>query len=68
MKNKYLHLSIGLIIIVCSLYYAFQDVSLAEVGNALSSIHYVYLFPAVIMVALSYFFRAVRWRYLIGSV
>jgi uncharacterized protein (TIRG00374 family) len=46
MKKKYLHLSIGLIIIVCSLYYAFQDVSLAEVGNALSSIHYVYLFPA----------------------
>jgi uncharacterized membrane protein YbhN (UPF0104 family) len=68
MKKKHLHLIIGLVIIICSLYYAFQDVSLAEIGRALSNVRYIYLMPALIMVAMSYYFRALRWRYLIGSI
>ncbi|GAB4538102.1 MAG: lysylphosphatidylglycerol synthase transmembrane domain-containing protein [Thermodesulfovibrionia bacterium] len=62
------HLLIGIIIIVFSLYYAFKNVSLSELGMALISVNYAYLLPAVLMVVMSYILRAIRWRYLISSV
>jgi hypothetical protein len=62
------HLLIGIIIIILSLYYAFKNVSMSELGNTLLSIRYVYLLPAVLLVVLSYILRAIRWRYLISSV
>jgi uncharacterized protein (TIRG00374 family) len=68
MNKKYLHLIVGLIIIACSLYYAFKDVSLVEVGRALGSVRFLYLIPAILGIALSYLCRAVRWRYLISSI
>ena len=67
MKKKSLHLAVGIFIIILSLYYAFNNVSAAEIINALSSIHYIYILPAVLMVAASFIFRALRWRYLIAS-
>jgi len=54
--------------VICSLYYAFTGVSIHEVRNAFHLIDYAYVLPAVIMVAVSFSFRAVRWRYLIASV
>jgi len=62
------HLIIGLIIIVLSSYYAFKNVSVEELGNALASVKYVYLIPAVFLVALTFLFRALRWRYLVSSI
>jgi uncharacterized protein (TIRG00374 family) len=62
------HLLIGLIIIILSSYYAFKNVSMEELGNALKSVHYIYLVPAVSLVALTFLFRAMRWRYLVRSV
>ncbi len=62
------HLIIGIIIVAASSYYAFNNVSLSELGNALKSVQYIYLFPAVLLIALTFLFRAIRWRYLVGSV
>jgi len=62
------HLTIGLIIIVLSSYYAFKNVSVEELGNALASVKYIYLLPAVFLVALTFLFRALRWRCLVSSV
>jgi hypothetical protein len=62
------HLLIGLIIIVLSSYYAFKNVSIADLRDAILSVRYIYLIPAVSLVALSFIFRAIRWRYLISSV
>lgn len=62
------HLLIGLILIILSSYYAFKNVSLEELGNALKSVHYIYLGPAVLLTALTFVFRAMRWRYLVCSV
>jgi uncharacterized protein (TIRG00374 family) len=62
------HLFIGLIIIVLSSYYAFSNVSLDDLGVALSSVKYLYLIPAVFMVAMTFLFRALRWRCLVSSV
>ena len=50
MNKKYLHLVIGLVIIALSLFYAFRGVKIAELGNALLSVHYIYLFPAISLV------------------
>jgi hypothetical protein len=62
------HLIIGILIIVLSSYYAFKNVSLEELKNALATVKYLYLIPALLFVALTFLFRAMRWRYLVGSV
>ncbi len=68
MNKKHLHLIIGVVIIGLSLFYAFRGVAIDELRTALKSIHYIYLLPALMIVALSYILRAMRWRYLIRSV
>src|SRR4030065_935910 len=68
MSKKYLHLLIGLIIIVFSLYYAFKGVKLSELSEAITSVNYLYLIPAIFLVMLSYLLRAMRWRYLVRPV
>ena len=68
MLKKHLRLAIIFFIVVCTFVYAFKDVSIDELVNALRSLHYIYLLPAVFVVALSFLFRAVRWRYIVASV
>lgn len=68
MKKKHIHLLIGLVVMGLSLVYAFWDVDLAQLGNALLSAHYIYLVFAIGIVIISYVLRAMRWRYLIRSV
>lgn len=68
MNKKYIHLVIGLVIIALSLFYAFRGVKITELGNALLSVHYIYLIPAISLVILSYLLRAMRWRYFVSSV
>lgn len=62
------HLIIGILIILLSSYYAFKNVSLEELKNAFATVKYLYLIPAVLLVALTFLFRAMRWHYLVGSV
>ncbi len=68
MKKKHVHLLIGLIVMGLSLGYAFWDVDITQLGNALLSAHYIYLVFAIVIVIISYLLRAMRWRYLIRSV
>jgi len=67
-KKQLLHLSISIVIVTASLYYVFKSVSIADLADALKSIRYIYLLPAIFLVALTYVVRAMRWRYLIASV
>ncbi len=66
MKKK--HLLIGLLIVALSTYYVFQNVKVSEVIAALKTVHYLYLVPAIFLVALTFLLRAIRWRYLAGSL
>ncbi len=68
MQKKHIHLIVGLVIIGASLFYAFRGVSISELRNAFSSINYIYLVPALFLVAVSYVLRAMRWRYLVRSI
>jgi uncharacterized protein (TIRG00374 family) len=68
MNKKILQIIIGFLIIAGSLFYAFKDVSVSEIIISLGSINYIYIFPAVFLFAMTYLFRAMRWRHLIASV
>ncbi len=67
-KKQLLHIFISIIIIAASLYYVFKSVSLAEIATALKSVRYIYLLPAIFLVAAGYIVRVIRWRYLIAPV
>jgi uncharacterized protein (TIRG00374 family) len=62
------HLILGLIIVVVFSYLVFKNVSLTDLQNAFKEVEYLYLLPAVLLVALTFLFRAMRWRYLISSI
>ena len=66
MKKK--HLYIGLIIALLACYYTFRNVSIKELSDALSSMHFIYLLPALFFTLAFYYIRAVRWKYLLLSV
>ena len=68
MNKKYINLLIGFSIVILFSYIAFKNVSLEDLGKALRSVNYLYLVPAVLLVALTFLFRAMRWRYLTRSV
>lgn len=68
MNKKKFHLTIGFIIIICSLYYAFKDISVSETIAALSSVRLIYMVPAFFAVALSFLFRAIRWHFFIAPI
>lgn len=62
------YLIIGLTVSLLSLYYSFNNVSFDELINAFNSVNYIYLLPALFWFALSFLFRALRWRYIISSI
>ncbi|MBI3813943.1 MAG: flippase-like domain-containing protein [Nitrospinae bacterium] len=66
MKNK--HLIITLLITAGALYYTFKNITLGELFNALSSVHYLSLLPAILIILLTYLFRAIRWKYLVNPI
>ncbi len=68
MNKKHIHLLIGIVIIALSLFYAFRGVEISELKSALMQANYAYLLPAIFIVAITFLFRAMRWRILIRSV
>jgi len=68
MRSKRVHLFIGLIIIALSLFFAFRGVSVKELTDALMKADYFYLMPAIVIVIISYYLRALRWRFLVCTV
>ena len=68
MSKKHIHLVIGLVIIALSLFYAFRGVNLSELKDALFTVQYFFLVPAIALVVVSYVFRAMRWKYLVRSI
>ena len=68
MKNHFIiSLVVGIALSVAALYFAFRNVPLDELWHYLRSINYLWTFPAVIMVLLSFFIRALRWQFILAS-
>ncbi|RLC07525.1 MAG: UPF0104 family protein, partial [Deltaproteobacteria bacterium] len=56
---------IGIIFSGFFLAFAIRNVSLGQLGNAMSHANYFFLIPAVLLTLLVYWFRAIRWRYML---
>jgi uncharacterized protein (TIRG00374 family) len=62
-QDKKLWLGIGISIFF--LFLLFRKIDLHKMLNALKEMNYFYLIPAVFSTFTSYFFRAIRWKYLL---
>lgn len=58
----------GAVVAIAATYFALKDVNGPEILAALSSAHYAYLLPALIITFVGYFARAWRWQLMIDPV
>jgi len=56
-------LLLGLIISVCFMFLALKNIKFTEISNALREANYWFLIPAIAVLLLSHWLRAIRWRY-----
>ena len=57
----------GIVISVAALYFAFRNVPLMELFTYLTTINYLWVWPAVAVVLFSFWLRAWRWRIILES-
>jgi len=65
--KKYQQLILGLVIALIALYYSLRNISFEEVVASFKEMDCIYLFPSVVIIILSYVFRAYRWQTLLES-
>ncbi len=61
-------LMIGIIISLICIFLAFRKVDLGEMWTALKTANYWYLIPAMVVVFVSHWLRAWRWRFLLNPI
>ena len=68
MKNHLIiSLAAGIALSVAALYFAFRNVPLNDLLLYLKSINYLWTIPAIILVLISFFLRALRWQFILAS-
>ncbi len=68
MKNNFLiSLVAGIALSMAALYFAFRNVPLDDLLNYLVSINYLWMLPAVFLVLVSFFIRALRWQFILAA-
>ena len=60
-------LVVGLVVSAAALYYAFREVTPSELYSSLASINYFWVLPAIVLVMISFYLRAVRWQIILTS-
>ncbi len=65
MKRKYLF---GFLISLIFLWLSAKKIDLDALKLGLTNVNYIYTIPAVLLTVLTYFFRSIRWKYLLRSV
>lgn len=68
MIKHYKQLVIGLAIAAGALYYTLRNVAMEDLMGSFKTVNYIYLIPAMILMALSYVMRAFRWQILLAPV
>jgi len=61
-------LGIGILISLSFIYLAFQKVDFGQMWHSFKAANYWYILPAVAIVFLSHFLRALRWRYFLDPI
>jgi glycosyltransferase 2 family protein len=62
------NLIIGLAITAGALYYTLRNVAFGDLADSFKTVDYIYLIPAIVILLLSFMFRALRWRILIAPM
>ncbi len=65
--KRYQQLIFGLAIALVALYYTLRNVSFSEVIYSFKEMDHIYLLPAIVILLLSYIFRAYRWKVLLET-
>ena len=58
---------VGLFVSAAALYFAFRNVPLSDLISYLAEINYFWLLPALVLVILSFYLRAVRWQIILTT-
>ena len=58
---------VGLVISAAALYFAFRNVPLRDLLDYLASIEYIWVLPALAMILISFYLRAIRWQIILAS-
>ncbi|NUQ80333.1 MAG: flippase-like domain-containing protein [Bacteroidetes bacterium] len=66
MKNRLFQLLLGALISAVTLYAAFYGMDLSTITNILSSVNWWWLVPTTVVMVLSHYVRAWRWRLFFG--
>lgn len=68
MKNHIIiSLLAGIVLSAAALYFAFHNVPLYDLLDYLKSINYFWTIPAVLLVLVSFFIRALRWQFILKT-
>jgi glycosyltransferase 2 family protein len=67
-SKKVFKYSIGVVLSLAFLYFAFKGINFNELMNTLAGANYYWLFLFFIMQILSHFIRAWRWKYLLSHI
>lgn len=67
--NKRMTISfiVGLVLSAAALYFAFRNVPIRDLLNYLASIEYIWVLPALAVVLISFYLRAIRWQIILAS-
>jgi uncharacterized protein (TIRG00374 family) len=66
-KKMTISFMVGLVLSAAALYFAFRNVPIGDLLHYLASINYFWLLPALLMVMISFYLRAVRWQIILTS-
>ena len=58
---------VGLVVSAAALYFAFRNVPVEELLRYLASIEYIWVLPALAMVLISFYLRAIRWQIILAT-
>jgi glycosyltransferase 2 family protein len=65
--KRWLTIIVGLLVSAVTLYFAFRNANLAELGAAFRSAHYEYAVLSIFLLAVGTLVRGLRWRVLTGG-
>jgi uncharacterized protein (TIRG00374 family) len=66
-KKVIISFVVGLVVSAAALYFAFRNVPISDLISYLASINYFWVLPALVMVMISFWLRAVRWQIILQS-
>lgn len=65
---RFLKFAFSVLIAVIFIYFAFKGINWTEFLNVFANVNYLYIFIMFIILLMSHFFRALRWKYLLKPV